>query len=84
MKVSSLSETGRGLKLCRVFRNPEKSRCVFGGKSTLQQTEDKQQAKYQYLETNVGNVLKERAVPRAKWEEIKGKRQEKLRSVRKH
>lgn len=79
MKVSSLSETGRDLKLRRVFRNPEESRCVCG-KSTSGQTEDKQQAKYQYLETNVGNVFKERAVPKAKWEEIK----ERLKSVRKH
>lgn len=66
MKVSSLPETGRDLKLCRVFRNPEESRCVCG-KSTPGQTEDKQQAKYQYLEANVSNVFKERAVPKAKW-----------------
>lgn len=46
--------------------------------------QDKQQAKHQYLETNTGNKLKERAMPKAKWEEIKGKIQEKLESVTKH
>jgi len=30
------------------------------------------------------NIFKERAVHKAKWEDIKGKRQERLRSVRKH
>lgn len=43
-----------------------------------------QQAKHQYLETNTGNILMERAIPKAKWEETKGKIQEKLESVTKH
>lgn len=79
--MCSLSETERDVKLCRVFRNPEESR---GGGCVGNPHQDKQQAKYQYLETNVGNVFKERAVPKAKREEIKGKRQERLRSVRTH
>lgn len=81
MKVSGLSVTGRDLKLWRVFRNPEESRCVGNPHWDKQ---DKQQAKYQYVQTNFGNAFKKRAIPKAKWEEIKGKSQERQRSVRKH
>lgn len=62
--MSGLSDTGRDLKLCRVFRNPEESRCVWEIHTGTNrgQAEDKEQAKYQYLETNFGNVFKERVV----------------------
>lgn len=38
--------------------------------------QNKQQAKHQYLETNTGDILRERAMPKAKWEETKEKIQE--------
>lgn len=79
IKGSSLSETGRDLKLCSL-------RNSLGIKVSVSRhpQQNKQQAKHQYLETNTGNILRERAMPKAKWEETKGKIQEKLESVTKH
>lgn len=60
IKVSSLSKTGRGLKLCDFQNSWGIKRYVCVG------ILEKQQAKHQYLEKNTGNILRESAMPKAK------------------